>query len=31
MCLTALAWRLHPRYALALIANRDERPVLPPE
>ncbi len=24
MCLIALAWRVHPRYALALIANRDE-------
>ena len=24
MCLVALAWRAHPRYALALIANRDE-------
>lgn len=24
MCLIALAWRAHPRYELALIANRDE-------
>lgn len=24
MCLIALAWRTHPRYELALIANRDE-------
>lgn len=24
MCLIALAWRRHPRYRLALIANRDE-------
>ena len=24
MCLIALAWRVHPRYRLALIANRDE-------
>lgn len=24
MCLIALAWRCHPRYRLALIANRDE-------
>ena len=24
MCLIALAWQSHPRYALALIANRDE-------
>jgi len=24
MCLIALAWRVHPRYELALIANRDE-------
>jgi uncharacterized protein with NRDE domain len=24
MCLIALAWRAHPRYPLALIANRDE-------
>ena len=24
MCLIALAWRSHPRYELALIANRDE-------
>lgn len=24
MCLIALAWRSHPRYRLALIANRDE-------
>lgn len=24
MCLIALAWRAHPRYRLALIANRDE-------
>ncbi|MEP6632684.1 MAG: NRDE family protein [Luteimonas sp.] len=24
MCLIALAWRIHPRYRLALIANRDE-------
>ncbi|GAA3917414.1 NRDE family protein [Luteimonas lutimaris] len=24
MCLVALAWRAHPRYRLALIANRDE-------
>lgn len=24
MCLIALAWRVHPRYPLALIANRDE-------
>lgn len=24
MCLIAIAWRVHPRYPLALIANRDE-------
>jgi len=24
MCLIALAWKVHPRYPLALIANRDE-------
>ena len=24
MCLIAVAWRAHPRYELALIANRDE-------
>ena len=24
MCLIAVAWRVHPRFALALIANRDE-------
>lgn len=24
MCLIALAWKMHPRYRLALIANRDE-------
>ena len=24
MCLIAFAWRLHHRYPLALIANRDE-------
>ena len=24
MCLIAVAWRVHPRYELALIANRDE-------
>src|SRR3546814_13809103 len=24
MCLIALAWRVHPRFPLALIANRDE-------
>lgn len=32
MCLIALAWRSHPRYELALIANRDEshaRPTAP--
>lgn len=32
MCLIAVAWRAHPRYRLALIANRDEahaRPSLP--
>lgn len=32
MCLIALAWRCHPRYRLALIANRDElhaRPTAP--
>ncbi|HEY0660294.1 MAG TPA: NRDE family protein [Lysobacter sp.] len=32
MCLIALAWRAHPRYELALIANRDEfheRPAAP--
>lgn len=32
MCLIAVAWRVHPRYRLALIANRDEahaRPTLP--
>lgn len=32
MCLIALAWRTHPRYELALIANRDEfhgRPAAP--
>lgn len=32
MCLIAVAWRVHPRYPLALIANRDEshaRPTLP--
>jgi uncharacterized protein with NRDE domain len=34
MCLIALAWRCHPRYQLALIANRDEfhaRPAAPAE
>jgi uncharacterized protein with NRDE domain len=34
MCLIALAWRCHPRYQLALIANRDEfhaRPSAPAE
>jgi uncharacterized protein with NRDE domain len=32
MCLIALAWRAHPRYELALVANRDEfhgRPTAP--
>lgn len=32
MCLIAIAWRCHPRYRLALIANRDEyhsRPAAP--
>jgi len=32
MCLIAVAWRAHPRYELALIANRDEfhaRPTAP--
>jgi uncharacterized protein with NRDE domain len=32
MCLIAVAWRAHPRYELALIANRDEfhaRPAAP--
>ncbi|MGY0559741.1 NRDE family protein [Luteimonas sp. A277] len=32
MCLIALAWKVHPRYPLALIANRDElhaRPTAP--
>ncbi|MGI8561746.1 MAG: NRDE family protein [Luteimonas sp.] len=32
MCLIAIAWRAHPRYPLALIANRDEfhaRPTTP--
>lgn len=32
MCLIAVAWQQHPRYALALIANRDEfhgRPAAP--
>ncbi|MEO6264942.1 MAG: NRDE family protein [Luteimonas sp.] len=32
MCLIALAWHVHPRYRLALIANRDEfhgRPAAP--
>ena len=32
MCLIAVAWRVHPRYPLALIANRDEfhaRPAAP--
>ena len=32
MCLIAVAWRVHPRYELALIANRDEshaRPAAP--
>lgn len=32
MCLIALAWRAHPRYRLALVANRDEfhaRPTAP--
>lgn len=32
MCLIAFAWKAHPRYRLALIANRDEahaRPALP--
>lgn len=32
MCLIAFAWNVHPRYRLALIANRDEyhaRPALP--
>ncbi len=32
MCLIALAWKAHPRYALAVIANRDElhaRPAAP--
>lgn len=34
MCLVAVAWRVHPRYRLALIANRDEfhaRPATPAE
>lgn len=32
MCLIAIAWRAHPRYPLALVANRDEfhdRPAAP--
>jgi uncharacterized protein with NRDE domain len=32
MCLIAVAWQAHPRYRLALIANRDEfhdRPAAP--
>ncbi|GAB3331529.1 NRDE family protein [Marilutibacter aestuarii] len=29
MCLIALAWKAHPRYALAVIANRDERHARP--
>ncbi len=32
MCLIALAWKVHPRYPLAMIANRDElhsRPTAP--
>jgi uncharacterized protein with NRDE domain len=32
MCLLGIAWRMHPRYALVLIANRDEfhaRPAAP--
>ena len=32
MCLIAIAWKVHPRYRLALIANRDEshaRPTAP--
>jgi uncharacterized protein with NRDE domain len=29
MCLIALAWGAHPRYSLALIANRDERHARP--
>lgn len=32
MCLAAIAWQIHPRYPLVLIANRDEfhaRPTLP--
>lgn len=32
MCLIAIAWKTHPRYRLALIANRDEahaRPAVP--
>src|SRR3990167_10319959 len=32
MCLIALAWNVHPRYPLAMIANRDElhsRPTAP--
>src|SRR3546814_15093405 len=32
MCLIALAWHVHPRYPLVLIANRDEfhaRPTAP--
>jgi uncharacterized protein with NRDE domain len=32
MCLIAIAWKDHPRYSLALIANRDEfhgRPASP--
>ena len=24
MCLIALSWRTHPRFELALVANRDE-------
>lgn len=29
MCLIALAWKVHPRYPLAMIANRDERHARP--
>ena len=29
MCLVAVAWRTHPRWPLALIANRDELHVRP--